>query len=66
MVEYGRQHVKGTAMKHLSTISRVSMPAQGETTALESIILLLVSVFFYDWQNYQSVVQNLSKFYRKT
>ena len=53
-------------MKHLRTITRVSIPAQGETTVLESVILLLLTVFFNSWDNFSAVLQNLSKFYEKT
>jgi len=66
MIHSSWYHVKGNAMKHVKTISRVSMPAQGETTVLESVILLLLTVFFSSWDNFRPVLQNLTKFYQKT
>lgn len=53
-------------MKHLTVISRASLPAEGETTVLEQIILLLLSVYFADWDNFVSVIGNLAEFYQKT
>jgi len=38
----------------------------GQTTAIESIIILLLTVFFRTWDNFPTVVQNLSKYYAKT
>lgn len=42
------------------------MPHTGATDAIESVIVLLVTVFFRDWDNFQTVIQNLSKYYSKT
>lgn len=54
-------------MTHIRPISRPPSPAQeGNVTALESIILLLMSVIFQDWDNFGPVIQNLRKFYSKT
>lgn len=53
-------------MKHLTVISRASLPAGGEMTALEQIILLLLGVYFQGWDNFATVLQNLTKFYQKT
>ena len=55
------------SMTHIRPISRPPSPAQeGNVTALESIILLLMSVIFQDWDNFGPVIQNLRKFYSKT
>lgn len=52
---------------HTRPISRLPHPGQqGQTTAIESVIILLVTLFFRDWDNFQSVIQNLSKYYSKT
>ena len=59
---YGRE----PQMKHLSVISRASLPVESETTALEQIIILLLGVYFQGWDNFTTVLQNLTKFYQKT
>lgn len=52
---------------HTRAITRAPHMGQvGGTSALESIIILLVTVFFRDWDNFPTVIQNLSKFYAKT
>jgi hypothetical protein len=54
-------------MKHLACVSRRPSPAQiGVTTPIETIILLLVTVLFRDWDNFPQVIQNLQKYYAKT
>lgn len=54
-------------MAHVRLISRGKMPvAHGATDVYETIILLLVSIFFNDWDNFASVIQNLQKYYSKT
>ena len=53
-------------MTHIKPISRKPMPAQGQTSALESAILLIVSVVFQDWDYFPQVTQNLAKYYAKT
>lgn len=53
-------------MKHIYAISRTTAPQHAETTAVETIILYLVVVFFQSWDNFASVVQNLQKYYAKT
>ncbi len=53
-------------MPHIRTISRRPGLAQGQTTAIETIIITLLSVFFQGWDNFAPVIQNLSKFYAKT
>ncbi len=54
-------------MKHLQSITRRPQPAQEEQTSVwESLILLLLGIFFRDWDNYDTVSQNLEKFYGKT
>lgn len=53
-------------MRHMRTISRGSTPAPGATTLFESIIILLMTVFFNSWDNFAPVIRNIEKFYRKT
>ena len=53
-------------MKHLKVMTRTTVPAEGETTLVETMILLLMQVFFSDYYNISSVLQNLSKYYQKT
>ncbi len=53
-------------MKHLTVISRASLPVESATTAIEQIILLLLGVYFQGWDNFMTVLQNLTKFYQKT
>ena len=53
-------------MKHVTKISRTSTPAKGETTGIEQIILLVLGIFFRDWDNGIQVIQNLTAFYSKT
>ena len=38
----------------------------GRTTAIESIILVVISVIFRGWDNFQAVSTNLSKYFSKT
>ena len=53
-------------MTHVRPISRQPMPAsQGQTTALESAIILIISVLFQDWDYYPQVIQNLSSTTRR-
>jgi hypothetical protein len=54
-------------MHHIAPISRPPVLAQdGNTSGLEQIVLLLVTVIFQDWDNFPGVIQNLQKFYAKT
>jgi hypothetical protein len=58
-------------MAHIHTITRKPAPAQdtggiGRTTAIESIILVVISVIFRGWDNFQAVSTNLSKYFSKT
>lgn len=54
-------------MQHLTPISRTPLVAQeGNTSGLEQVILLLMTVIFQDWDNFLPVLQNLEKFYSKT
>ena len=54
-------------MNHIRPISSVPRTAQvGRITAVEQLILLLLAIFFQDWDNFAPVIQNLSKFYSKT
>ena len=60
---------EGLVMKHIHVISRASIFGGGLTTGLdtiESVIIMLMSVFFNSWDNFSSVIQNLQKFYQKT
>ena len=41
-------------------------PQLGETTLAESAVLLLLTLFFRDYENYEVAFQNLAKFYEKT
>lgn len=53
-------------MKHVQPITSVPLKAQGVTTPIESVILLLFTIFFSTYENFPSVIQNLQKFYAKT
>lgn len=61
-------------MKHLSTVSRrpgLALIGGGigggsNTTIGEQLIILLMTVFFNDWENFGTVIQNLQKYYQKT
>ena len=58
---------KGRSMKHVKPISRRPLPAQeGQTTLLETAIIILLTAIFQDWDNFVPVIQNLQKFYSKT
>jgi hypothetical protein len=52
-------------MKHIKQVSS-SADGGGQTTPLEQLILLLLSVYFSGWQNFSAVIGNLEKFYSKT
>jgi len=53
-------------MTHIKPITSVPLKAQGVTTPVESVILLLFTIFFQSYTNFSSVIQNLQKFYSKT
>jgi hypothetical protein len=61
-------------MKHVQTVSRVPAPAlnigggggYGNTSIAETVIILVMTVLFNDWENFPSVIQNLQKYYSKT
>lgn len=38
----------------------------GNTSIGEQVILLVLTIFFSDWENYPTVIQNLQKYYQKT
>jgi len=57
---------KEYTMKHVHPITALPSRAQGTTTPIEGAILILVTIFFQDWDNFEQVVQNLSKYYSKT
>lgn len=54
-------------MTHLHTLTKKPLPAsQGQMTPLETVIIVLLSVFFRTWDNFAPVIQNLEKYYQKT
>lgn len=54
-------------MTHIKPISRMPMRAQqGRLDIYETIIIILLSVFFSTWDNFPTVIQNLQKLYSKT
>ncbi len=53
-------------MKHIAPITSLPSRAQGSTSPIEGAILLLITIFFQDWDNFEQVIQNLSKYYSKT
>jgi hypothetical protein len=54
-------------MKHLQTISRMPQPAQdGNFSIAENIIVVLMSIFFQGWDNFNAAISGLRKFYQKT
>lgn len=55
-------------MLHLNNITKQSDSSSGNSniTLLEQIILLGFTALFYQFPNYQVVLNNLEKFYRKT
>jgi hypothetical protein len=40
--------------------------AQGNTTVIEQMIILVMGIFFGTWDNGPQVLQNLQKYYSKT
>ena len=55
-------------MKHINPISRASLldGGTGNLSPAESLVILLLTVFFSSWDNFPTVIQNLRKFYSKT
>ena len=53
-------------MKHLKVISRAQIALPQGTSLLETILIVLLTIFFSDWDNFIPVIQNLEKFYGKT
>lgn len=62
-------------MKHIHTVSRkpslaqlpgLGTPGTGGINPFESIILILLTIFFSSYRNFPEVIQNLQKFYSKT
>jgi hypothetical protein len=49
---------------HTRVITRAPHP--GQTDIAETAIIFLLTIFFRGWDNFQPVLQNLSKFYSKT
>lgn len=52
-------------MKHISPLTHRPAVAQ-QVDLFETAILLLLQVFFSDWDNFPAVIQNLRKYYSKT
>jgi len=57
---------KDHTMKHIAPITSLPSRAQGSTSPIEGAILILITIFFQDWDNFEQVIQNLSKYYSKT
>ena len=54
-------------MNHVKSISRTRVNVQlAETTPLESLIVLVFTIYFGDWTNGPAAIQNLAKYYEKT
>ena len=54
-------------MRHVKTISCAPAAAQeGQLDMTENIIIILLTVIFQGWDNFQPVIQNLQSFYSKT
>lgn len=54
-------------MRHLKTISQIPAPASEKSMDIyETVIIVILSVIFKDWDNFVTVVQNLEKYYQKT
>jgi hypothetical protein len=54
-------------MVHVRALTRIPVPAeQGSMDPLETVIIVLLSVFFRTWDNFMPVLQGLQKFYSKT
>lgn len=61
-------------MKHIQSVSRTPSLAQlpgfggdgGGINPFESIVLILLTIFFSSYRNFPEVIQNLQKFFSKT
>lgn len=62
----GRAFLLDKDAQDMHTRSITRAPHLGQTNVIESVILLLLTVFFRSWDNFQPVIQNLSKYYAKT
>ena len=51
-------------MRHIRPIGR--SPQLAATSLIESLILLMFTAAFQEFQNFQQVIQNLQKYYQKT
>ena len=51
-------------MTHIHPVS--CTPALAQVSQLEQMILKVLTVYFNDWDNFPSVIQNLQKYYGKT
>lgn len=57
-------------MKHIRLVSRAQFldfnNGYGNMDLLETGVIILLTIFFSGWDNFNSVITNLQKFYRKT
>jgi len=55
-------------MSHVRSITRKPAAAQqdGNITPIEQGILTVLTLFFSGWDNFQPVIQSLTRFYAKT
>jgi len=53
-------------MTHVRAISKQASPARAQTSPIETVIILVMSILFQDWDNFPQVIQALSQFYAKT
>lgn len=51
-------------MTHIRSLSRT--PEIAQTDALESKVILILTLFFNQWDNFRPVVSNLQKFFAST
>ncbi|HOS03807.1 MAG TPA: hypothetical protein PKZ01_12060 [Candidatus Hydrogenedentes bacterium] len=55
-------------MRHIKTLSRTPLSAQsgllsGGLNLAETLVMMLLGIFFRNWDNYAAVSRNLQKFY---
>lgn len=57
-------------MTHIRRLSKLPRPASSlissSLSPAETLVLLLLTAGFSDWDNYSAVIQNLQKYYEKT
>ena len=51
-------------MRHIRLVSQSPQPAQ--VSLIEQVILFIFSAYFSGWDNFDSVMRNLQKYYAKT